>query len=115
MRNPRDIGARTVIAFAAGCSYRRRLEEWLGHDGVVPSQVMEFGPTTRSSRACAPDAGIAIVPRSVLKVANAEKQVAVSPLPARTGAGRAPSWHGARGTARSRCRRYESLRLLAPG
>jgi DNA-binding transcriptional LysR family regulator len=84
VRSPRDIGARTVIAFAAGCSYRRRLEEWLGHDSVVPSQVMEFGSYHAIIACVCAGTGIAIVPRSVLKVANAEKQLTVSPLPART-------------------------------
>jgi DNA-binding transcriptional LysR family regulator len=84
IRHPRDIGARTVIAFTAGCSYRRRLEEWLGSASVVPSQVMEFGSYHAIIACVAAGAGIAIVPRSVLKVANAEKQVAVASLPARS-------------------------------
>jgi DNA-binding transcriptional LysR family regulator len=84
VRHPRDIGTRTVIAFAAGCSYRRRLEEWLGSASVAPSQVMEFGSYHAIIACVAAGAGIAIVPRSVLKVANAEKQVAVGHLPARS-------------------------------
>ena len=84
IRAPRDIAGRTVIAFSAGCSYRRRLEEWLGGAGVVPSQVMEFA-TYQAIIACvAAGAGIAIVPRSVLKVANVGKALVVGRLPART-------------------------------
>lgn len=84
VRNPRDIGTRTVIAFAAGCSYRRRLEEWLGSESIVPSQVMEFGSYHAIVACVCAGAGIAVVPRSVLKVVNAEKQVVVSKLPARS-------------------------------
>jgi DNA-binding transcriptional LysR family regulator len=84
IRSPRDIAGRTVIAFSAGCSYRRRLEEWLGGAGVVPSQVMEFGSYHAIIACVSAGAGIAIVPRSVLKVANAEKQLMVGRLPART-------------------------------
>ena len=79
-----DIGRRTVIAFAAGCSYRRRLEEWLGDEGVVASQVMEFGSYHAIIACVSAGAGIAIVPRSVLKLTDAGKQVEVSKLPART-------------------------------
>lgn len=79
-----DIGRRTVIAFAAGCSYRRRLEEWLGAEGVVASQVMEFGSYHAIIACVSAGAGIAIVPRSVLKLTDAGKQVDVGKLPART-------------------------------
>jgi DNA-binding transcriptional LysR family regulator len=83
VRRPRDIGTRTVIAFAAGCSYRRRLEEWLGADGVVPSQVMEFGSYHAIIACVCAGAGVAVVPRSVLKLAGAEKQLTVTALPVR--------------------------------
>jgi DNA-binding transcriptional LysR family regulator len=83
-RRARDVGARTVIAFAAGCSYRRRLEDWLAADAVVPSQVMEFGSYHAIIACVCAGAGIAIVPRSVLKLAGAERQVEVGKLPPRT-------------------------------
>ncbi len=79
-----DIGRRTVIAFAAGCSYRRRLEDWLGAEGVVASQVMEFGSYHAIIACVSAGAGIAIVPRSVLKLSDAGRQVEVGTLPART-------------------------------
>jgi len=84
VRSARDIGRRTVIAFAAGCSYRRRLEEWLGGESVVAARVMEFGSYHAIIACVAAGAGIAIVPKSVLKIAGSEKQVAVGTLPART-------------------------------
>src|SRR5262249_12307874 len=88
VRRPRDIGTRTVIAFAAGCSYRRRLEEWLGGDGVVPRHVIEFGSYHAIIACVCAGAGVAVVPRSVLKLAAAEKQLSVAPLPARAGRAR---------------------------
>ena len=84
IRSPRDVAGRTVIAFSAGCSYRRRLEEWLGGAAVVPSQVMEFASYHAIIACVAAGSGIAIVPRSVLKVASAEKDVRVAKLPPRT-------------------------------
>ena len=81
VRTARDIGARSVIAFSTGCSYRRRLEEWLGEGGVVPSQVMEFASYHAIIACVSAGAGVAVVPRSVLKLASGEKEVAVTPLP----------------------------------
>ena len=84
VRRARDIAGRTVIAFAAGCSYRRRLEEWLGDDGVAPGRVMEFASYHAIVACVAAGAGVAIVPRSVLKVVNARADVDVGVLPARS-------------------------------
>src|SRR5215472_11196477 len=39
---PADIGRSTLIGFAQGCSYRRRIEEWLGSENVMPERIMEF-------------------------------------------------------------------------
>ncbi len=82
---PKNASAtRTVIAFAAGCSYRRRLEDWLGSEKIAPSRVMEFGSYHAIVACVAAGAGIAVVPRSVLRVVGAQKQVAVERLPAKT-------------------------------
>ena len=43
IRTPKDLGHTTIIAFATGCSYRRRLEAWLARARIVPERVMEFG------------------------------------------------------------------------
>ena len=83
IRAARDVSGRTVIAFTVGCSYRRRLEQWLGDAGVVPSQVMEFGSYHAIIACVSAGAGIAVVPRSVLKLANVARQVLVEDLPER--------------------------------
>jgi DNA-binding transcriptional LysR family regulator len=82
IRTPKDIGHTTLIAFATGCSYRRRLEAWLGGARVVPERVMEFGSYHAIVACVAAGAGIAIVPRSVLRVSLGERDVAAYPLPA---------------------------------
>lgn len=84
VRGARDVAGRTVIAFAAGCSYRRRLEEWLGGEGVVPAQVMEFGSYHAIIACVAAGAGVAVVPKSVLRLAGAGARVSVGRLPMRT-------------------------------
>src|SRR6266853_3088371 len=78
---PQDIDERVVLAFTTGCSYRRRLEAWLGRSSVVAERVMEYGSYHAIVACVAAGAGIAAIPRSVLRLAGAEAQVAVHPLP----------------------------------
>ncbi len=82
IRTPSDIGRATLIAFAAGCSYRRRLEAWLGGAQVVPERIMEFGSYHAIVACVAAGAGIAIVPRSVLRVSLGRADIAAYQLPA---------------------------------
>src|SRR5260370_23839762 len=63
---PKDVGHTTLIAFATGCSYRRRLEAWLGAGNVVPVRVMEFGSYHAIVLCVAPRPAIASLPRSLL-------------------------------------------------
>jgi DNA-binding transcriptional LysR family regulator len=81
IRSPRDIGNRTVIAFATGCSYRRRLEAWLGGAKIAPDRVMEFQSYHAIVACVAAGTGIAVVPRSVIHMSLGEKDVAIAPLP----------------------------------
>jgi DNA-binding transcriptional LysR family regulator len=85
IKTPKDIGHTTLIAFATGCSYRRRLEAWLGTGKVVPERVMEFSSYHAIVLCVAAGAGIAIVPRSVLHVSLGKRHVGVYPLPAAVG------------------------------
>lgn len=82
IKTPRDIGKRTVIAFGAGCAYRARLEDWLSRAKVVPDRVIEFNSYHAMVACVAAGAGIAVVPRSVIRVVRAERDVAVYPLAA---------------------------------
>jgi DNA-binding transcriptional LysR family regulator len=81
INNPKDIGQRTILGFTTGCSYRRRLEAWLGRSSVVAERVMEYGSYHAIVACAAAGSGIAIVPKSVLRAIGAEAQVAVHPLP----------------------------------
>lgn len=80
--SPTDLAARSVIAFTAGCSYRRILESWLGQQGVSSARVMEFASYHAIVACVAAGAGVAIVPRSVLNVLQAQDTVRVQDLPA---------------------------------
>jgi DNA-binding transcriptional LysR family regulator len=83
IRSPKDIGNRTVIAFAAGCSYRRRLEAWLGASRILPDRIMEFQSYHAIIACVAAGSGIAVVPRAVLDLARASNNLTVTALPAR--------------------------------
>lgn len=83
VRSPRGVESRTILAFATGCSYRRRLEAWLGRANVVAERVMEYGSYHAIVACAAAGGGIAVVPRSVLRASGMEAQVATHRLPAR--------------------------------
>jgi DNA-binding transcriptional LysR family regulator len=70
IKNAGDIRGMTVIAFAAGCSYRRTLEEWLARSKVTPERVLEFGSYHAIVACVAAGSGIALVPHSVGSGAN---------------------------------------------
>jgi DNA-binding transcriptional LysR family regulator len=82
VRSPNDIDRRVVLAFTTGCSYRRRLEAWLGRSSIVAERVMEYGSYHAITACVAAGSGIAVVPKSVLRAIGIEAQVAVHPLPA---------------------------------
>lgn len=79
---PKDLSQRIILGFTTGCSYRRRLEAWLGRSSVVAERVMEYGSYHAITACVAAGSGIAVVPKSVLRALGAEAQVAVHPLPA---------------------------------
>ena len=82
VQTPLDLNERSILAFPAGCSYRRTLEAWLGRSKIFAARVMEYGSYHAITASVAAGAGVAIVPRSVLRAVGVEAQVAVHPLPA---------------------------------
>lgn len=85
---PKDLEHTTLIAFATGCSYRRRLEEWLGRARTVPERVLEFGSYHAIVACVAAGIGIAVVPRSVLRLSLGRREVKTYRLPASVGQAR---------------------------
>ncbi|THF54987.1 LysR family transcriptional regulator [Pseudothauera rhizosphaerae] len=79
--SPPDLGRTTLIAFASGCSYRRRLEEWLAAAGVLPEGVLEFASYPAIVACVAAGTGVAVVPRSVLAGLKAAESVRQHALP----------------------------------
>jgi DNA-binding transcriptional LysR family regulator len=80
---PADIRRSTLIAFAQGCSYRRRIEEWLEGANVMPERIMEFASYQAMIACVAAGTGFAVVPKSVLQVLHATKSVSQHALPKR--------------------------------
>ncbi len=83
VRSPKDIENRTVVAFTTGCSYRRRLEAWLGASKIVPDRVIEFQSYHAIIACVAAGSGIALVPRAVLELTRAGRNITLTALPAR--------------------------------
>lgn len=77
------LAGSTLIAFANGCSYRKRVEEWLGASSVMPARTLEFGSYQAMIACVAAGTGFAIVPRSLLVALRATDDVRQHELPAR--------------------------------
>ena len=43
LTRPADLRSSTLIAFAEGCSYRKRVGKWLATESIAPDRVLEFG------------------------------------------------------------------------
>jgi DNA-binding transcriptional LysR family regulator len=82
IRPPKGMRDVTLIAFANGCSYRRRLEAWLRAGKVHADRIIEFQSYHAIIACVAAGTGIAVVPRSVLELTAAGAEVKVIRLPA---------------------------------
>ncbi|WP_332669966.1 LysR family transcriptional regulator [Aromatoleum sp.] len=81
IRSAKDLGHSTMIAFAHGCSYRKRLEDWLSADNVMPERALEFASYQGMIACVAAGTGFAIVPKSVLAALHAADKVNQHGLP----------------------------------
>jgi len=77
----RDLGRLTMIAFAHGCSYRKRLDEWLGEQDMMSARVLEFGSYQGMIACVAAGTGFAVVPKSLLDALQATDKVNQHRLP----------------------------------
>src|SRR5690606_21229814 len=62
VRRAADLAGMTLIAFANGCSYRRRLEDWLGASGIMAARTLEFASYQAMVACVAAGTGFALVP-----------------------------------------------------
>jgi DNA-binding transcriptional LysR family regulator len=90
----------TLIAFANGCSYRKRVEEWLGGASMMPARTLEFASYQAMIACVAAGTGYALVPRSLLASLRAGNEVKQHELPARIRRNHTHLvWHGAPSSA----------------
>jgi len=66
LQDAEQISGRTVIAFETGCAYRRYLDEWLLHAGIVPGAVMSVNSYLAILASVSAGTGFALIPQSVL-------------------------------------------------
>ena len=81
LSRPADLRSSTLIAFAHGCSYRKRVEEWLATDNIVPDRVLEFASYQAIIACVAAGTGFAVVPRSALSDLQSSKGIRQHDLP----------------------------------
>jgi len=81
IHSAKDAAHLPVLAFAAGCSYRKRLESWLARAAVSPERVMEYGSYHAIVACVAAGCGIAVVPKSVIRAVRPQREVRIHPLP----------------------------------
>ena len=83
LQRPADLGGRTLVVFPHGCSYRRRLHEWLAEGGISPGRVLDLGSYHAIVACVAGGRGVAIVPAEMLDHAVLGSAVQRHPLPLR--------------------------------
>lgn len=62
----------TLLVFRVGCSYRRKLEDWLSLKGIIPAKIMEFGTLEGILGCIHAGFGVSLLPRSVVERANVQ-------------------------------------------
>jgi DNA-binding transcriptional LysR family regulator len=73
----------TMVAFPHGCSYRRRLLEWLAEAGASPARLLDLSSYHAIVACVAAGTGVGIVPSEVLDQTVLAREVQRHRLPAR--------------------------------
>lgn len=66
---PEQLRNLTLLVFRVGCSYRRKLEDWLHLKGIIPAKIMEFGTLEGILGCIHAGLGVSLLPRSVVEIA----------------------------------------------
>jgi DNA-binding transcriptional LysR family regulator len=76
-----DLRHRTLLAFAAGCTYRSTLERWLAEGGILIERVIELASYHAIIGCAAAGMGIAFIPARLLAQLPAADSVGQHRLP----------------------------------
>lgn len=82
IRSPKDLSHPTMLAFASGCTYRRRLEEWFGAGGAEPERIVELTSYHAILGCTVAGMGVALMPRGMLEIFPERARLSVHELPA---------------------------------
>lgn len=75
-----ERSAATLLAFRAGCSYRRLAEQWLTETGRMPVRILEMGTLDGILGCVAAGMGRAILPRAVVERLRRDPALRFTPL-----------------------------------
>ncbi|MCM3699475.1 LysR family transcriptional regulator [Paenibacillus macerans] len=64
---PAQLRNLTLLVFRVGCSYRRKLEDWLHSQGIIPAKIMELGTLEGILGCIHAGLGVSLLPRSVVE------------------------------------------------
>ena len=70
-----------LLVFPYGCSYRRRLEELLAGEGIVPSQMIEFTSLAAIIASLSAGLGISLFPASAVHTFLAGRTLSAHKIP----------------------------------
>lgn len=70
-----------ILGFSDGCGYRIKLNEWLNHERIIPSKVMELGTLETTLGSVISGLGIAYVPYSAVEHYEASGLIRCHHLP----------------------------------
>jgi DNA-binding transcriptional LysR family regulator len=67
IKSPSDLNGRSVLVFEAGCSYRKRMDDWFASGGEMFGRIIEISSYNTMLGCAVAGMGISMVPRIVLK------------------------------------------------
>lgn len=71
-----------MLAFGSGCSYRRRLEDWLGASDVNPERMVELTSYHAILGCAVAGMGVALLPQGMSDIFPERARLSVHQLPA---------------------------------
>ncbi len=83
IRKPREVAARTLLAFARGCSMRARAESWFALGRAHPARIAELPSYHAILGGVTAGMGVAVVSRPLVAAFVDRTALSVHPLPAR--------------------------------
>ncbi len=81
LENTSEFSGKPVVAFEAGCAYRRYLEQWLLEAGIVPGSIMAVSSYLAMLACVSAGTGYAVIPQSVLNIVSTKGQFQRYSLP----------------------------------